>query len=454
MALGRRKDRQKEMFVTWEEIPRSRGHVFYDRLQEVLLESGFDDHAETLCAPFYAKKMGRPSIPPGQYFRMHLVGYFEGIDSERGIEWRCADSLSLREFLLLETTGRVPDHSTLSTTRTRLPIEVHREMFTWTLAVIAKSGLVLGGRVGVDASTMEANAALRNIIRRDTGENYRQMLARMAKESGIETPTAEDLIRMDKKRKEKKLSNADWESPVDPDARIAKMKDGRTHLAYKPEHAVDLDTGAIIAAEMHHADEGDTSTLNKTLEEARENLQQVVEAPPEPDDPAEMVADKGYHSRDVLKGLEDGPWKSRIAEPKRNGINRWNGDHAARRAVYNNRARIASGIAKATAKKRTELVERSFEHVLDRCGGMRRTWLRGRENIHKRYLIHVAGFNLALLMRQKFGFGTPRGWADHPRLIFCVFQAGFGLCVTILAILTAIPGLGPFLFPIVAEIRK
>lgn len=433
MALGRRKDRQKGMFLTWDEVPRSRGHVFYDRLQEVLLESGFDDHAETLCAPFYAKKLGRPSIPLGRYFRMHLVGYFEGIDSERGIEWRCADSLSLREFLLLETTGLVPDHSTLSTTRTRLPIEVHREMFTWTLSVIAKSGLVQGGRVGVDASTMEANAALRNIIRRDTGENYRQMLTQMAKESGIETPTAEDLIRIDKKRKGKKLSNADWVSPVDPDARIAKMKDGRTHLAYKPEHAVDLDTGAVIAAEMHHADEGDTTTLGKTLDEACENLKQVVEAPPEPDDPAEMVADKGYHSRDVLKELDDGPWKSRIAEPKRNGVNRWDGDHGARRAVYNNRTRIASGIAKATAKKRTELVERSFEHVLDRCGGMRRTWLRGRENVHKRYLIHVAGFNLALLMRQKFGFGTPRGWADHSILIFCVIQTYFELYMPILA---------------------
>ena len=454
MALGRRKERKTDALVPWDKIPRSRGHVFYDRLQEVLLESKFDDHAETLCAPFYAAKMGRPSIPPGCYFRMHLVGYFEGIDSERGIEWRCADSLSLREFLLLDVTDRVPDHSTLSTTRTRLPLEVHREVFTWTLEIIAKSGLVKGDRIGVDASTMEANAALRNIVNRDTGENYRQMLARMAKENGIETPTEDDLIRMDRNRKGKKLSNADWKSPIDPDARVAKMKSGSTRLAYKPEHAVDLDTGAIVAAEIHHADEGDTSTLGKTLDAAHENLQKVVEAPPEPDNPTDVVTDKGYHSRGVLKALADSLWRSRISEPKANGINRWNGDHDARRAVYNNRTRTASGIGKELAKKRSELVERSFEHVLDRCGGMRRAWLRGCENVHKRYLIHVAGFNLALLMRQKFGFGTPRGWADHPILIFFVIQADFELHVTFLAIVAVISGHGSKLCLVVAVVMR
>lgn len=216
MAMGRRSDRQRDMFLTWDDLPRSPGHAFYDRLQEILDEAGFDAHAEKLCAPFYAGKMGRPSMLPGRYFRMHLVGYFEGIDSERGIEWRCADSFSLRDFLLLDATERVPDHSTLSLTRSRLSLDAHREIFDWTLGVIAESGLVLGGRIGVDASTMEANAALRTIVRRDTGENYRQMLKRMAEESGIETPAAEDLTRMDRERKGKKLSNTDWESPVDP----------------------------------------------------------------------------------------------------------------------------------------------------------------------------------------------------------------------------------------------
>jgi transposase len=275
MGLGRQAEQQGKMYLAWDEIPRSRGHAFYDRLQQILRKSGFDAFAEKLCKPFYSDK-GRPSIPPGRYFRMLLVGYFEGIDSERGIEWRCADSLSLRDFLQLSASESVPDHSSLSRTRSRLLLTIHWEVFTWVLKVLSKEGLVLGGRIGVDASTMEANAALRTIVRRDTGENYRQMLARMAKESGIEAPTGEELARMDRKRKGKTLSNKEWEYPVDPEARIAKLKDGRTHLAYKPEHAVDLDTGAVVAVEVHEADKSDTSTLHKTLKAAQESLGRVT----------------------------------------------------------------------------------------------------------------------------------------------------------------------------------
>ena len=406
MAMGQQKDRQGDLMVSWSEMPRSPGHVFYDRLQLVLIEGGFDGFAEAVCQPYYAARMGAPSVPPGRYFRMHLVGYFEGIDSERGLEWRCSDSLSLREFLLLEMRERVPDHSWLSRTRARLPHEVHTAVFDWVLALIAEAGLVKGERIGVDASTMEANAALRNIVRRDTGEGYRGMLERLAQESGIETPTAEDLARLDRKRKGKKLSNQDWVSRSDPEAKIAKMKDGTTHLAYKPEHAVDLDTGAVVAAELHPADEGDTTTLPKTLAAAEANLE-AVDVAPTAEDPAECVTDKGYHSRLVLKALDDGPWKSRISEPKQKGFARWHGDDAARRAVTNNRTRLLSGVAREAFKLRAEIVERSFAHNLDR-GGMRRTWLRGRENVHKRYLLHVAGHNLSLLMRQLIGAGTPK----------------------------------------------
>ena len=322
MAMGQQKDRQGDLMVGWAEMPRSPGHVFYDRLQSVLIEGGFDAFAEASCRPYYAARMGAPSVPPGRYFRMHLVGYFEGIDSERGLEWRCSDSLSLREFLRLGSRERVPDHSWLSKTRARLPHEVHAAVFDWVLALIGEAGLVKGERIGVDASTMEANAALRNIVRRDTGEGYREMLEHLARESGIETPTAEDLARLDRKRKGKKLSNEDWVSKSDPEAKIAKMKDGTTHLAYKPEHAVDLDTGAVVAAELHPADEGDTTTLPKTLETAKENLASV-DAAPTAEDPAECVTDKGYHSRAVLKALDNGPWKTRIAEPKQKGFARW-----------------------------------------------------------------------------------------------------------------------------------
>jgi transposase len=291
MALGRQEERQADLMVGWAELPRSPGHAFYDRLQAVLVEAGFDGFAERQFAPYYASRRGRPSLPPGRYFRMHLVGYFEGIDSERGLEWRCSDSLSLREFLRLETTELVPDHSWLSKTRSRLPLEMHEAVFGWVLERLAEHGLVKGDRIGVDASILEANAALRAIVRPDSGEGYREMLKRLAIESGIATPTVDDLIRLDRQRRGKRLSNQDWTSPVDPEARIAKLKDRRTRLAYKLEHAVDLETGANVAAAIHPADRGDTAILPETLKAAEANLA-AVGAGPTADEPAELVADK------------------------------------------------------------------------------------------------------------------------------------------------------------------
>ena len=366
---------------------------------------------------------------------MHLVGYFEGIDSERGLAWRCSDSLSLREFLRLGTAEPVPDHSWLSKTRARLPLEVHEAVFRWVLQRLAEHGLIQGERIGIDASTMEANAALRTIRRRDTGESYRTMLERLAIASGIATPTAEDLIRLDRGRQGKRLSNRDWASPSDPEARIAKLKAGRTHLAYKPEHAVDLDTGAIVAAEIHLADQGDTTTLPATLETAEANLA-AVDAAPTPEDPAELVADKGYHSRDGLKALEDGAWKSRIAEKKVTGVHRWHGDDDAKRAVYNNRARLLSGVAKDAFKLRAERCERSFALLLDR-GGMRRAWLRGRENLRKRYLVHVAGYNLGLIMRLLVGAGTPGEFVARASAHLLILMTADGAALILLTVITA-----------------
>ena len=402
MAMGQQKDRQGDLMVSWAEMPRSPGHVFYDRLQSVLIEGGFDGFAEAACQPYYAARMGAPSVPPGRYFRMHLVGYFEGIDSERGLEWRCSDSLSLREFLRLENRERVPDHSWLSRTRTRLPHEVHTDL-----------------RLGSGADCRSRSGQGRSYRGGCLDHGQRGAAQHRAKGHGRGLPGDAGALgpgeryrdrprtwRVWSKRKGKKLSNQDWVSRSDPEAKIAKMKDGTTHLAYKPEHAVDLDTGAVVAAELHPADEGDTTTLPKTLAAAQENLASV-DAAPTAEDPAECVTDKGYHSRSVLKALDNGPWKTRIAEPKAKGFARWRGDEAARRAVTNNRTRLLSGVAKEAFKLRAEIVERSFAHNLDR-GGMRRTWLRGRENVHKRYLLHVAGHNLSLLMRQLIGAGTPR----------------------------------------------
>ena len=416
MSVGKQGEIQNTMWIAYDQFPKGPGHAFYNQLQRLLRRRGFDSYTQELCAPFYAKIMGRPSIPPGRYFRMLLVGYFEGLDSERGICWRCADSLSLREFLQLDTMQAVPDHSSLSRIRTRLPLEIHHDVFTFVLRLLSEKGLLQGKKLGIDASTMEANAAMRSIVRRDTGEGYKAMLERLAKESGLATPTQAELVAFDRKRKDKKLSNKDWQSPADEDARISKLKDGRTHLAHKPEHIVDLDSGAIVSAKIHPADAGDTATIHKTLKDARSKLKTVnKKTAPQYDRPAELVADKGYHSRETLKEL-DSAFRSRISAPKAVGLHHWNGDHEARQAVYANRQRIRSGTGKALLRKRGEMVERSFAHCLD-SGGMRRTHLRGRANIEKRYIIHIAGFNLGLLMRSVFGFGTPKGWGDAPCMV-------------------------------------
>ena len=285
MAMGRLSNRLKASGtgsrLAVDLAPR---HAFYDWCNEVLAEAEFDEAVEMLCQGYYKDGVGRPSIPPGRYFRMLFVGQFEGLDSEREIAWRCADSLSLHRFLRLSEGETVPDHSTLSVTRSRLPLEIHHAVFGLLLEIADKHDLVRGKRIGVDASTQEANAALRRLVRRDTGEDYQEMLRRLARESGIETPSAEDLIRFDRARKDKTLSNADWASPTDPEARIARMKDGTTHLAYKPEHAVDLDTGVIVAARIHPADQGDTRTLAATLEQA-EAMLDLVGSRADPGDP-------------------------------------------------------------------------------------------------------------------------------------------------------------------------
>ena len=250
MAMGRLKaEKQPVLWVATSELAMSPSHPFYERLNAVLDKHGFDPFVEARCASFYAPVMGRPSIPPGVYFRMHLVGYFEGIDSERGIAWRVADSLALRAFLGYGLDEGTPDHSSVSRTRRLLDLETHQEVFQWVLGVLAKEGLLKGKTLGVDATTLEANAALRSIVRRDTGESYQEFLTRLAQASGIETPTREDLAKLDRNRPHKG-SNADWEHPHEPDAVIGKMKDGRTHLLHKGEHAADMDTQAVVAVTL------------------------------------------------------------------------------------------------------------------------------------------------------------------------------------------------------------
>lgn len=408
MAMGRRKDRARTpgLWIATNELPATGGHPFYQRLNRVLDEHAFDEFVEGQCAPFYAPTRGRPSLTPGTYFRLLLIGYFEGIESERGIAWRTADSLALRGFLGLGLDEIPPEHSTISRTRRLIDLETHRAVFTWILQVLATADLVKGKTIGIDATTLEANAALRSIVRRDSGETYQEFLTRLAQASGIETPTRADLARLDRKRP-KKGRNTEWRHPHDPDARITKMKDGRTHLAHKAEHAVDLETGAIVGVTVQGADQGDTTTIADTVTAAAEELEAVAAIT---DDTTavveEVVADKGYHSNQVLVDLAALDLRTYIAEPDR-GRRTWTKKAAARDAVYANRRRIRGPRGRALQRRRSERLERPNAHLYE-TGGMRRTHLRGHTNILKRMLVHVGGFNLGLFMRTRFGIGTPR----------------------------------------------
>ena len=433
MALGkRRRGLQADLWIPTDELPKAASHPFYQKINEFLKEANFDDRVEKLVEPYYAQNVGRPSIPPGVYFRALMVGYFEGIDSERGIAWRCADSLGLRSFLGYKLTEATPDHSTISATRRRLPVEIHCSIFSMVLEILAERGLIQGNTLGVDASTLEANAALRSIVRRDTGEGYREFVERLAKASGIETPTAEELAEFDRKRK-KKVSNEEWYNPNDPEAKVGKMKDGRTHLTYKAEHVVDLETGAIIAAEIHPADEGDTKTGPESLDQACQVLSDLTDQVESYEQRrAEVIGDKGYHSGELLAGLESCGWRTYISEPHR-PRRRWRNrkgelteeKEAEQKAVYANRRRIRGNRGKELLRFRGELLERTFAHLLE-TGGMRRVWLRGCENIAKRYLVHAGAFNLSLVMRAIFGGGTPRQMAALFSALFAAFLERIG----------------------------
>jgi transposase len=419
MSLGKRgpEEKQEPIWIEAARLATPVGHPFYEHLNRLLSKRGFDTFAESACASFYSKT-GRPGLAL-------LVGYFEGIDSERGIAWRTADSLALRSFLGFELSQITPDHSTISRTRRLIDVETHRKVFLWVLGMLAEEGLLKGNTVAIDGTTLEANAALRSIVRRDTGEGYDDFLRGLAKESGIETPTREQLARLDRKRKNKG-NNDDWKNPHDPDAQITKMKDGRTHLAHKAEHAVDLETGAILAVTLQPAAIGDTQTVYETLTQCGGHVREVAahaESKAEqlnPEGPAELVLDKGYHSNDVLVILKDVEVRSYCSEPDR-GRRNWNGKEEEQSAVYQNRRRIRGERGKRLLRQRGELVERSFAHMYE-TGGMRRTHLRRHDNIIKRLLIHAGAFNLSLIMRKITGRGTPRGFQGRPNVLVLVIQ--------------------------------
>jgi transposase len=436
MALGRRREeQQQEFWIATSDLPRSVGHVFYRKLNQLLSEAEFDPFVEQLCEPYYHEKAGRPGIPPGIYFRMLLVGYFEGIGSQRGIAWRCADSLSIRDFLGVPLSEETPDHSSLTRIRDRLPVEIHLAAFQFVLEMADSRGLLKGKTVAVDATTLEANAAMKSIIRRDTGEDWKEYVTRLMRECGAiaenEEPTVEEIARFDRKREDKKVSNVEWVSATDPDSRITKMKDTRTHLAYKAEHALDLDSEMLLAAEVYHADESDPSTIGPTLCQAQDNLIAInSEAEIE-----EGVADKGYFKAETLAELEftEG-FRTYVAEPKQRGERKWNDKPAEhRQAFMNNRRRTRGKRGRALQRQRSEKVERSFAHVCE-TGGSRRTWLWGIEKVKKRYLVSALAHNLGVIMRRLFGIGTPRSLQAEG----AVTEDGCFTCLYILRVLKSI----------------
>ena len=410
MGMGKRKPAQETLFIAHDDLPRSAGHPFYVTLNQLLDEAGFDRWLEKRCAQYYAQeeKRGQPSIPPGVYFRMLLVGYFEGIDSQRGIAWRCGDSLSLRNFLGITLGYKTPDHSTLTNTRKRLPQEVFAEVFQFVLQIAVVKDLVAGKMVGVDSTLLEANAAMKSIIRRDSGEDWKEYVTRLMRAEGVieatQEPSNEEVRRYDKTRKNKKVSNEEWVSKTDPDSRIAQMKDGRTHLAYKAEHVVDLKTDLVLAAEITPADQGDTQTMTDSVLQAQLNLQEAGSA----QQIEEVAADKGYHAAGTLELCDALALRTYIPEPQRQHESRWTyKPPELQRAVYGNRRRVRRAKSKRLQRRRSELCERTFAHICD-SGGMRRTWLHELVNVTKRYLIAAAAHNLGRVLRKLFGIGKPK----------------------------------------------
>ena len=413
MSMGRKpSERQADLWIATTDLPRSPGHVFYEKLNALLAEADFDRYVEQLCKEYYADNVGRQSIPPGVYFRMLFVGYFEELNSQRGIAWRCSDSFSLRAFLGVAWNEATPDHSSLSNIRQRLPLFVHEHVFAFVLKVAQEKKLLRGKIVAVDATTLEANAAMKTIVRKETGEDWKEYLKRLAAEEGIEDATEEELRRFDKNRP-KKVSNKEWESPTDPDSRIAKMKDGRTHLAYKAEHAVDLESEFVLSATVHTADQSDPATLVDSVLGAQINL--VLAGSGQEVDQA--VADKGYHKSETLAHCEALNVRTYIPEPKRKRRKWKDKPESWRKATEANRRRVKGDRSKRLQRLRSEYVERSFAHVCE-TGGGRRTWLRGLEKVTKRYLVQVAAHNLGLLMRKLFGMGKPRTLQAAGGLVF------------------------------------
>jgi transposase len=409
--MFRRKDRdqQSSIWIPTSDIRSTPANTFYQKLDRALSNSGFGDAVRALCAPFYASDLsrgGRPGIDPEVYFKMQIIGFFENLASERAIAARCADSLSIREFLHYELHERTPEHSSLTVIRQRLNADVYEQMFGLVLKALKQHKLLKGKRLGIDASVMEANASLRSLEHRLTGDAYAEYVRKLAEAAGVDTADAAAVRRFDKKRAGRKTSNAEWQNPHDPDAKVGRTKRGATRMIYKPEHVVDLETGAIVNADVRPGDEHDTADLTSRVVEAEVRMNRALGEPENTQCAQTVAADMGYFKVEEIAQLQDLEFETIIRDPLRNRrIDKLT--EAERVALQVAKHSVMSPSGTALLKLRAEFVERSFQHVLD-CGGARRTTVRGRDNIRKLYLIRAAGANLSLLMRRIIGFGTPK----------------------------------------------
>ena len=413
----------QELFVATSQLVRPASSPFYAKLDETLASFGFADQARLLCAPAYSSNgRGRPGVDPVVYFKMLMVGFFEDIASERGIAERCNDSISLRAFLGYDLTQTTPDHSTLSIIRQRLGLELYNEVFLLILRALDQHGLLKGKNLGIDTSIIEANASLKNLVNRNTTEAYWEFVKRLASESGID-PNDADAVRQFDRKRPKKMSNEQWVNPFDPDAKIGPTKAGATDMIYKPEHTVDLDTGAIVQAEVRLGNEADQKDLSLHLLQAQTNLNAVRDLPAETMTIESATADKGYHAVEEMKQLQAEGIRTVISDPVKNrNLDKLSKEDAA--AVRKAKRSSGSESGKELLRRRGMHLERSFAHVLD-AGGARRTTLRGWENLNKRFKISAAIYNLSQLMRKLFGIGTPKQLAAMGKALFCLLEAFF-----------------------------
>jgi transposase len=400
---------QPELFVPSIRLVQPATTSFYSKLEQTLASFGFSKQVRQLCAAAYSDSgRGRPGVDPAVYFKMLMIGFFENIASERGIAERCNDSISIRFFLGYDLTQTTPDHSTLSVIRDRLGEETYQKVFLLILSALQEHGLLKGQNVGIDASVIEANAALKSLINRDTEEAYWDYVRRLASENGVNPQDSEAVRQFDRKRP-KKMSNDDWQNPHDPDAKIGPTKAGAIDMIYKPEHTVDLDTGAILQAEVRLGHEADQKDLAVHVLQAQENINQAQDRPADSLTIESATADKGYYAVVEMKQLQQEGIRTVISDPIKNRKLE-NLSPAEAKAVRQARRSVGSESGQQLLKKRGMHLERSFAHLLD-AGGTRRTTLRGLENLNKRFKLAAAIYNLSQLMRALWGVGTPKQWA-------------------------------------------